>query len=373
MHSFCPYRICPLGAHVDHQQGYVTGFAIDKGIHFEYLKMEDGRCILTSNDFEGIVTFDVAGLLEIKNDWGNYMRGATKILRDNHHIKYGVQGNFNGELPVGGLSSSAAVTLAYMKALCEVNNINLTNMQMIDYAFWSETEFIGLKIGKLDQSCEVLCRKNQYLFLDTKDMSYQLIPENPNHTDYEFLIIYSGQARKLVNSAYNVRVDECKSAAYLTKALQGIEYGKYKDTVLRDIDYDTFIKSKDQLPPAWVKRAEHYYGENDRVLRGVEAWKKGDMVEFGHIVRESGNSSIELYEAGSDLLRDLNSIINSTDGVYGGRFMGGGFNGCCLAIIDPSKKESIIKTISEQYELKHPEMKSLYGIYPCMSEDGIGE
>lgn len=373
MHTFCPYRICPIGAHVDHQKGFVTGFAIDKGIHFEFKALKDGRCILTSDDFEGIVTFDVAGLLEIKEDWGNYMRGATKILRDNYRIKYGVQGNFHGELPVGGLSSSAAVTLAYMKALCEVNHIKLTNMELIDYAFWSETEFIGLKIGKLDQSCEVLCKKNQYLFLDTKDMTYSLIPENPKHSNYEFLIIYSGQARKLVNSAYNVRVDECKSSAYLAKAFLGKEYGKYKDTVLRDLSLEEFDSVADKIPPVWVKRAHHFYNENQRVLKGVEAWKQGDMIEFGKMVKESGVSSIELYEAGSDLLRDLNHIINSTDGVYGGRFMGGGFNGCCLAIIDPSKKQRIIEEISTQYEEKHPEMKGLYGIYPCMSEDGVGD
>lgn len=373
MEVFCPYRICPLGAHVDHQNGYITGFAIDKGILFEFKPLNDGRVILTSNDFDGIVTFDVNGLLEIKDDWGNYMRGITKILRDNYKLKYGVQGKFTGQLPIGGLSSSAAVSLAFLRALCIVNDIKLTNMQMIDYAFYSEFDFIGLKNGKLDQSCEVLCRKNHYLFLDTKDMSYELIPENVNHTPYEFLIVYSGQSRKLVNSSYNVRVDECKSAAYLTKALQGLEYGKYKDTYLRDISFEDFVKTEDKLPLNWKKRAHHYYNEIDRVFRGIDAWKNGDMISFGQIIKESGKSSIDLYEAGSDLLRDLNEIINTTDGVYGGRFMGGGFNGCCLAVINPNKRKEIMDTISKKYSEMHPEIKDLFGLYTCKSANGIGE
>ena len=370
---FCPYRICPLGAHVDHQKGFITGFAIDKGINFDYEITDDGKIELTSSDFEGVVSFSIDGLLELQSDWGNYMRGATKIMRDNYQLTKGIKGHFKGELPIGGLSSSAAVTLCFLRALSTANDIKLTDSQMIDYAYLSESDFVGLKIGKLDQSCEVLCKKNQYLFLDTLDMSYKLIKENPNHTPYEFLIIHSGQARKLVNSAYNVRVDECKSAAYLAKALLGKEYGKYKDTYLRDLTFEEVKKVSNFMPINWMRRAEHYYGENQRVLDGIKAWEKGDMVKFGEIVRESGNSSINLYEAGSPLLKDLNFIINSTDGVYGGRFMGGGFNGCCLAIIDPSKKEEIKNTISTRYLTLHPEMKELFGMFDCVSGDGIGE
>lgn len=372
MKIFCPYRICPIGAHVDHQKGLITGFAIDKGIIFEFSPSNDEKVLLTSNDFKGIVSFEVNGLLELKDDWGNYMRGVTKVLRDNYCLKYGITGKFTGQLPIGGLSSSSAVTLSYLKALCMVNNVKLNNMQLIDYSYYAEFNFIGLKNGKLDQSCEVLCKKNHYLYLDTKDMSYELIPENPNHVPYEFLIVYSGQSRKLINSAYNVRVDECKSAAYLTKALQGIEYGKYKDTYLSDLDFETFKMTEDRIPLNWKKRAYHFYNENNRVKLGIEAWKNGNMKLLGSIIKESGISSIELYEAGSNLLKDLNNIINSTNGVYGGRFMGGGFNGCCFAIIDPTKRDHIISEISNKYISLHPEMGDLFGIYVCKSGDGIG-
>ena len=41
-HIFSPYRVCPLGAHVDHQHGLVTGFAIDKGVDL-WFNVNDGQ------------------------------------------------------------------------------------------------------------------------------------------------------------------------------------------------------------------------------------------------------------------------------------------------------------------------------------------
>ena len=113
--------------------------------------------------------------------------------------------------------------------------------------------------------------------------------------------------------------------------------------------------------------------ECERVKRGEAAWAKGDIVEFGKIVSESGKSSIEMYEAGSPLLIDLYNIMINTKGVYGSRFMGGGFNGACLAIIDPQYEEEIINNIKEEYSKKHPEYKDKIKLFVCQSEDGVGE
>ena len=58
-HIFSPYRVCPLGAHVDHQHGLVTGFAFDKGVDLWFNPTEDGSVALKSLTFEGEVSFDV--------------------------------------------------------------------------------------------------------------------------------------------------------------------------------------------------------------------------------------------------------------------------------------------------------------------------
>ncbi|MBI9096530.1 MAG: hypothetical protein JEY71_16830 [Sphaerochaeta sp.] len=115
---------------------------------------------------------------------------------------------------------------------------------------------------------------------------------------FELAVFYSGLSRNL-GSGYNTRVDEAKSAAYNLKALEGIEYGLYKDSRLRDVPVSVYEKWKDRLPPVFAKRALHYYSEMDRVEKGVEAWKQGDIKAFGKLMFESGYSSINSWETGS--------------------------------------------------------------------------
>jgi len=368
---FCPYRICPLGAHVDHQHGKVLGFSINKGIHFFYKKSK--KIKLTSREFSGKIVFGLKDYITPMKDWGDYMRGSIKILREKYKLKYGVTGKFEGDFMPGGLSSSAAVTLSFIKAICSVNSISLTNEELIDTANRVETEFLGLKIGKLDQSCEVLGRANSCLFLDTKDMRYMNIPENPDiRGTYKLLVIYSGAPRNLIDSDYNTRVDECKSAAYLTLAFNNLKYGKYKDTYLRDVNESYFLEVSEKLPAKWRKRAMHFYEENKRVDEGVEAWNAGDLVKFGELINKSCESSIFLYEAGSELLVELNNIIKNLPGVYGTRFMGGGFNGSVLAVVNSQSLDVVIEGLYDDFVSAHPELRKDFKIEICEIVDGIG-
>ncbi len=371
--SFCPYRICPIGAHVDHQLGLVTGFALNYGIGIAYTVSEDDLCQVVSHNFEKRKRFRVTEVLEKQNDWCDYIRGGVKALQKHgYNLKYGINAYIYGELPVGGLSSSAANIISFLKAISNANGFKLSNQELIDYAYEAETKFVGMSIGKLDQSCEVLSKKNKLLVLDTKTSEYKTIELGQTDTKFEFLIVHCGAERLLEGSYYNIRVDECKSAAFIANSYLGI-YKKFKDTYLRDLSYDDFLKYKHKMPENFAKRAEHFYTECDRVKRGEEAWAKGDIVEFGKIVSESGKSSIELYEAGSPLLIDLYNIMLNTDGVYGTRFMGGGFNGACLAIINPDYEKECIENIKNEYSKLHPEYADNVQLFVCTSEDGVGE
>ena len=196
-----------------------------------------------------------------------------------------------------------------------------------------------MSIGKIDQSCEVLSKKNKLLVLDTNTGEYKTVELGKTNTKFEFLAVHWDAERLLVGSYYNVRVDECKSAAFITNLYLEV-YKKFKDTYLRDLNYDDFLLYEKKMPKNFAKRAHHYYNECSRVLRGEEAWSNGDIIEFGKIVSKSGKSSIKLYEAGSPLLIDFFNIMVNTKGVYGSRFMGGGFIGACLNIIDSAYKKS---------------------------------
>lgn len=368
---FCPYRVCPLGAHVDHQLGLVTGFALDKGISLEYVPTEDGRVHARSKNFEGEVAFHLKELPEKSFSWGDFIVGAAKILSEKYELKRGFEGVIEGTLPVGGLSSSAAVIITYINVFCRVNNIHLTEQQMIQYAIRVEREFIGVNVGKLDQSCEIYCKKDHLLFLDTQDDTTELIPVNKAMVPFEIAIIYSGVSRKLAGSAYNLRVDECRAAAYALKGYSGMEYGKLADTHLREVPKSVYDEYKSMLPPTWKKRAHHYYYETERVKNGIRAWREGDMQTFGRMIFESGRSSIYHYEAGSEPLKALYEIMVRTDGIYGGRFSGAGFNGCCMAIVNPEKKEQIREFITQEYAKVFPEYMDDFLIEFCRTADGV--
>lgn len=371
MESFCPYRLCPIGAHSDHQFGLVSGFAIDKGIEIVFFPSENGICEIRSMNFPGRVQFHIADIREKKNDWADYLRGAVKALAQRVELRCGICALISGSLPIGGLSSSAAVILAFISAMCKANSVTLTSEEMIETALWAENEYVGVKVGKLDQSCEIYSKKDHLLYLDTKDGTYELIPKSDKMKPFEFAVIFSGVERTLAGSAFNMRVDETKAASYALKAFAGLDYGKFSDSRLRDVPREVYELYKDRLPGNWRKRAEHYYSEFDRVVKGSEAWKNGDIELFGKLSSESGHSSIYNYETGSDELKTIYEIMMQTDGIYGGRFSGAGFKGCCMAIIDPEFKSEIKSRITKEYLDKFPQYRETFSIHYCKSADGV--
>ena len=370
--AFCPYRISPLGAHIDHQFGKINGLAIDKGIHIAYSRKENGVVELQSVNFPKRAQFHVHSIPEVKvGDWADHMRGAARELAEKYPLRYGISGVIEGTLPIGGLSSSAAVIIAFMSALAGVNGIELEPMETILMAKAAENKYVGVNCGKLDQSCEVLCRKDQLLYLDCADDSYQLIPKNPAMKPFRIAVFFSGLERSLANSAYNLRQDECKAAAYSLLAYAGLEYGKFQDARLRSVPLPVFEQYGHLLPENFRRRAEHYFGEIRRAEKGAEAWRQGDLDTYGRLVFESGKSSIEKYECGCRELITLYNIMTETDGIYGGRFSGAGFKGCCMALIDPEKAEDVLAHVEEKYLAVYPALKGYYLAALCDSADGV--
>lgn len=369
--SFTPYRICPIGAHSDHQLGKITGLAIDKGIHIAYSAKTSGIVELTSLQFGKRAQFHVNNVpSEKQGDWADYLRGATIALAKNYPIKIGMSAVIDGQLPIGGLSSSAAVIITFLSALCRLNNIRVTEEEMINMALSAENNYVGVACGKLDQSCEVYCKKNQLLYMDFLTDTYELIPQHPDMKPYKIAIFFSGIERTLAGSRFNMRVDECRSAAYALKAYADMGYGKFNETNLRDVPYDIYLQYKDKLPENWAKRAEHWYTEFFRVQKGAEAWRRGDIEEFGRLSFESGKSSIENWETGSPELKALYEIMTKTEGIYGGRFSGAGFKGCCMALINPDFEDSIVEKVTREYLDIFPHLEGKYSVHICESADG---
>ena len=392
-HIFSPYRVCPLGAHVDHQHGLVTGFAIDKGVDlwFSPATHPENHVHLESRTFEGVVDFEIDAPSQVRErHWGDYARGAKYALKKRFELKRGIEGVIQGSLPVGGLSSSAAVLIAYVMAFAKANDITLQPFEVVKIASEAEREYIGLNNGLLDQACIALGKKNQLLFLDCDSNEYRVIPfgggiasqeinqksdskfdkNSCSDLPFEIGIFFSGLTRSLVNSDYNLRVYECKTAAWNMLAYTEQPLKTFDKTFLRDIPKATFEKTRIAMPARFARRAEHFYSEYRRVRQGVTAWETGNLKLFGKLSFDSCESSIHNYECGSPELIAIYEIMRSLPGVYGGRFSGAGFKGACIALVDPSCKEEIEKKLTERYLEQFPEYEKTFQVFWVRPDDG---
>lgn len=370
-HIFSPYRVCPLGAHVDHQHGLVTGFAIDKGVDLWFNVREDSKVRLRSLSFEGEVQLDLATRSEVREKhWGDYARGAKFALKKRFELSRGIDGVLQGSLPVGGLSSSAAVLIAYVMAFAKANGITLKPFEVVMIASEAEREYIGLNNGLLDQACIALGQRDGLLFLDCDSNEWRIIKRNPRMPEFEIGISFSGLTRSLVNSDYNLRVQECKTAAWNMLAYQNQPLKPFDKTFLRDVPKTVFDSTRDLMPLRFAKRAEHFYSEYRRVRQGVTAWESGNLQLFGKLSFDSCESSIHNYECGSPELISIYNIMRPLPGVYGGRFSGAGFKGAVIALVDPAHKQEIEETLTKQYLEQYPEYTDTFKVFWVKPDDG---
>ena len=242
-------------------------------------------------------------------------RGAVQALTQaGYPLKRGLVGIVAGPWSEGGLSSSAAVGVAYLLALEAVNALDVSAHQNIRLDQAVENGFLGLHNGILDQAGVLLSRRNHLTLIDCATAEHQLIPASNAMPSWSILLAFSGLQKSLMGTDYNRRVVECAEAARtLLEAAGRMEKHPLLGLVTA-ADYERF---KDRLPTPQDRRAEHFFSEVDRVRKGVVAWKNGDLHEFGRLMTASGESSIRLYECGAPPLVDLYQIMIQCPGVYG--------------------------------------------------------
>jgi galacturonokinase len=363
-----PYRICPLGAHIDHQLGRVTAVTLDRGVDLAFAPSGSREVVLSSLDFAG----QVRVLLDDEgpprpDDWGNYARGAVRAMRQRFALKEGFWGLTSGRVAEGGLSSSAAVSVAYLLALQQVNQLHVGAEDNIQLVHEIENHYLGLRIGILDQSAILLSRAHALTLIDCLDVSHRLIDRPAALPDFAILVAFSGLRKSLAGTDYNRRVEECSAAA---RALLGAAGHSPEPPKLRRVSPDEYELHGARLAGPPARRARHFFSEMQRVESGVAAWQRGDLQTFGQLVTASGASSIDNYECGAPPLIDLYHILIGTPGVWGARFSGAGFRGCCLALVEPPGAEEIARQVRRVYARRHPDLAGDAWTMLCHPADG---
>ena len=272
--------------------------------------------------------------------WANYVLGVANSLMVRGYILVGFDLSIHGDVPLGaGLSSSAALETAVVRALNETFSLDIDPVEMAYIGKQCENEFIGVQSGIMDQFVSGLGEYGKALFVDCRTNEYSLDP------DYTIIILNTMVSREVAGSDYNVRKTQCDEAVRIISE----EHPEVK--ALRDVDEEMLLGSWAELPDVVARRARHVVTENGRVLEALEMLSDGDMHKFGGLMYDSHDSLRHDYEV---TCKELDLLVDSTlylKEVLGARMTGAGFGGCTVNLVEKNYVEELIGKISERYHI----------------------
>ncbi|MFD2872091.1 galactokinase [Mucilaginibacter ximonensis] len=360
---FSPGRVNLIGEHIDYNGGLVMPSAITFGTYLLISPNEDNVFRFKSLNFDESPTIPVRDSYQKDGDgWFNFPLGVIEhFTRDGHKIT-GLDMLFFGDIPIGaGLSSSASIEVVTSYALNELFNAGYSKLELVKIAKSVENNFMGLNCGIMDQFAVAFGEKDKAIVLNCDTLEYDIVPSNLG--DYVLAIINTNKSRKLVESKYNERVEECQTALKDLNKELSIDY-------LCDIDAETFNKYKHLIANETVrKRAQHVVEENDRVKLAAATLAANDLAGFGKLMYASHDSLRDLYEVSGKELDAVVEYAKTNPQVAGARMTGAGFGGCAIALVHRDAFDTFSKELETFYTDKIGYAPS---VYQSLIGDGVG-
>ena len=356
-----PGRVNLIGEHTDYNEGFVFPAAIDRWAVVAARSRVDSRVRIYSAMHEEVVEFRADDVLEAQGNWADYPKGVVREFQKLGHALCGFEAAIVGNVPMGaGLSSSAAVEMAVGMGLVVLNRIEISGPDLALLGQRAENHFVGVNCGIMDQFISANGRAGHALFLDCRDLSFELVPLFGD--DVQIVICNSGVTRGLTDSAYNDRRSACESAVSLLARAMGADI-----RALRDVSMEMLDVYGGALSETVLKRCRHVITENERTQRAVVLLKDGDLSGFGQLMVASHESLRDDYEVSGKELDLLVEIALNVPGVFGARMTGAGFGGCTVNIVERDAVPALTDAINEQY----PRITGLTPeIYVCSAVNG---
>lgn len=338
-----PGRVNLIGEHTDYNAGFVFPAAIDRWVVVAARSRIDSRVRIYSAMHEEVAEFRVDDVLAAQGNWEDYPKGVVREFQKLGHSLCGFDAAIVGNVPMGaGLSSSAAVEMAVGKGIVVLNRIEISGPDLALLGQRAENHFVGVNCGIMDQFISANGRAGHALFLDCRDLSFELVPLFGD--DVQIVICNSGVTRGLTDSAYNDRRSACESGVSLLARAMGTDI-----RALRDVSMEMLDVYGDALSETVLKRCRHVITENERTQRAVVLLKKGDLLGFGQLMVASHESLRDDYEVSGEELNLLVEIALNVPGVFGARMTGAGFGGCTVNIVDRDAVSALTDVINERY------------------------
>jgi galactokinase len=343
-----PGRVNLLGEHVDYNQGVVLPAAIQLVVSLVAAQAPDDLVILHALDLGRQTTIRLADL-EKRVDtagsplprWALYPVGVAWALQQAGLAIGGMRAVYSSNIPIGsGLSSSAAVEVAFATTWQALCGFSLDKISLARLCQRAENEYVGVSSGLMDQFASSCGVEGHVLCFDTRSLEWSALELPPGTS---IVIADSGIRRSLTDSAYNDRRLACEQAvSLLRKYLPGIQS-------LRDVSTVEFAAYSSYLPAEIARRAEHVVKEIHRVEQAVIALKRGDAKMFGGFMFASHKSLRDLYEVSLPELDSMVEIARGLPGIYGARLTGAGFGGCTVNLVEENQAEAFMHGLQAGY------------------------
>lgn len=346
---FAPGRVNLIGEHTDYNGGHVFPCALTIGTFAAARKREDRKLRFYSMNFEnlGVVESSLDDLTPSEEaGWTNYLKGIMWTFEGRGmKLPCGMDIVLNGNIPNGsGLSSSASIEVLMGFILRDFFGFEVTNIDLAKIGQYSENNFNGMNCGIMDQFASSMGKKDNAIFLDTADLSYEYAPINLE--GMKIVVTNSKVKHSLVGSAYNDRRSSCETAlAELQKVV--------KINGLGDLTEEEFEANKNAIGDEDRKhKAKHAVYENQRTINAVKALKEGNIEEFGKLMNQSHISLRDDYEVSCPEIDVLVDAAWTVPGVIGSRITGGGFGGCTVSIVKDDAIENFKEVLTREYKDK---------------------
>lgn len=354
--AFAPGRLEILGNHTDYNEGFVLSTAVNLGTYFACRKIEGTTCSVSLNvpglNDDPERNFNLETLDE-KNigDWANYVKGVIVEVKKRGYTVPAFEAAIMSNVPLSaGMSSSASLEMAVCFAIGKLieKYTDSDVFAKVSKPEWArigqacENNYVGANTGLLDQFSSVMGKKDHLVFSDFRTLDVQNIPLASNVA----MVIANTFVKHDLTAEYGERRESCeKAAAYFTS----VDPSK---THLRDVSDIELEASKEMLTKTAYMRAKHVVGEDERVIAGNELLKAGKVSEFGKLMNESHESSINFFENSCPELDDLIEIGTALPGHIGARLSGGGFGGITVHFVEKDLADTYAASLESGYKAR---------------------
>jgi galactokinase len=348
-----PGRVNLIGEHTDYNGGFVLPAAIDRTVGVALSQRDDDVIRAYSLDYDQCDEFPAGRVRRFAGSggWRDYLRGVVWALADSQYAITGADVAITGDVPKGaGLSSSAAIEIALAGALTTAAGITIDRKLLAVLCQRAENFFVRVQSGIMDQYASALGQAGHALLIDCRSLDAEPVPLPPG---VAIVVIDSKVARRLAETPYNSRREECSQAA---RAL-GLDS-------LRDATPDMLSRLSGDL----LNRARHIVTENARVLAAVEALRSGDLDRVGQLMRESHTSMRDDFEASTPEIDLLVDLAQAKDGVIGARVTGAGFGGCTVNLVRDAAVDRFSTNVTAEYERRSGLAAE---VHVCHAVDGL--